>query len=196
MKIFKIDSYKKGFTLIELLVVVAIISLLSSIVITNLESARIKARNVKRISDVEQIRNALFLAFDGSEEDFPISSGWGDYCIGLNDGENCWGNYSRSAGNTALTQSISEYLSPIPVDPSRKNKIGDRYLYINPGPNAVPNHTMLRYGIWTSGPNVPYIVWIPEITPVEDSDCFGMGFVTTCGDFFDCTTLACALPLE
>lgn len=54
----------KGFTLIELLVVVAIISLLSSIVLSSLNSARAKARDARRLSDLHQIRNALELYFD------------------------------------------------------------------------------------------------------------------------------------
>lgn len=50
---------QKGFTLIELLVVVAIIGLLSSVVLISLNSARSKARDAKRISDVNQIGKAL-----------------------------------------------------------------------------------------------------------------------------------------
>ncbi len=51
----------RGFTLIELLVVIAIIGLLASVVLASLESTRAKARDAKRISDLEQIRNALEL---------------------------------------------------------------------------------------------------------------------------------------
>ncbi len=55
---------KKGFTLIELLVVIAIIGILSSVVLASLNSAREKARDGKRISDVKQIQLALELYFD------------------------------------------------------------------------------------------------------------------------------------
>jgi len=59
---------KKGFTLIELLVVVAIIGLLSSIVLASLNSARIRARDAKRLSDIHQIQIALELYFDDNSE--------------------------------------------------------------------------------------------------------------------------------
>lgn len=52
-------AHKSAFTLIELLVVVAIISLLSSIVIANVQEAREKARDTRRIQDLRQIRTAL-----------------------------------------------------------------------------------------------------------------------------------------
>ncbi len=48
---------RRGFTLIEMLVVIAIIGLLSSTVIIGLGSARIKARDSRRVADVTQIQN-------------------------------------------------------------------------------------------------------------------------------------------
>ncbi len=55
---------KKGFTLIELLVVVAIIGLLSTLSIVALNSARAKARDARRVSDVKQIQTALELYYN------------------------------------------------------------------------------------------------------------------------------------
>jgi prepilin-type N-terminal cleavage/methylation domain-containing protein len=52
-------NQKAGFTLIELLVVVAIIGLLSSIVLISLNTARSRARDAKRITDVTQVGKAL-----------------------------------------------------------------------------------------------------------------------------------------
>lgn len=55
---------EKGFTLIELLVVITIIGILSSVVLTSLNSARAKSRDARRVSDIGQIRIALEFYFD------------------------------------------------------------------------------------------------------------------------------------
>jgi len=57
---------KKGFTLIELLVVIAIIALLSTLSVVALNSARAKARDARRVSDIKQIRTALEMYFDSA----------------------------------------------------------------------------------------------------------------------------------
>lgn len=51
----------KGFTLIELLVVISIVSLLSSVVMSSLNGARIKARDAQRIMALKEIEHAILL---------------------------------------------------------------------------------------------------------------------------------------
>jgi len=52
---------KNGFTLIELLVVMVIIGLLAGLILPNFMSARERARDARRKSDLEQIQKALEL---------------------------------------------------------------------------------------------------------------------------------------
>jgi prepilin-type N-terminal cleavage/methylation domain-containing protein len=55
---------QRGFTLIELLVVIAIIGILASVILVSLNSARAKAGDAKRISELNSIQTALQLYYN------------------------------------------------------------------------------------------------------------------------------------
>ena len=61
----------RGFTLIELLVVIAIIGILATLLLLQLNIARQKARDVKRIADITQIRTAIELYFEVNDFAYP-----------------------------------------------------------------------------------------------------------------------------
>ncbi len=99
---------KSGFTLIELLVVIAIIGVLSSVVLASLNTARMKARDSRRISDLKQIKLALELYYDTNGYYPPSNCGWD--CNGY--------RYSYSPGSwNLLAAELSPYISTLPVDP-------------------------------------------------------------------------------
>jgi len=74
---FKQNKRNKGFTLIELLVVIAIIGLLSSVILASVNSARIKARDARRKSDLHQLVNALAMYVSDNGE-LPLSNECGN----------------------------------------------------------------------------------------------------------------------
>ena len=102
---------KRGFTLIELLVVVSIISLLSSIALASVTSARLKARNAKRFQDLAQIRSALNLFYDTNNYYPVLPSGpcgsW-NRSDAIPPGSICW---------SELGTALSPWLPVLPVDP-------------------------------------------------------------------------------
>lgn len=55
----------RGFTLIELLVVIAIIGLLASIILASLNTAQQKGRDATRVSDMQEMANAIALISTG-----------------------------------------------------------------------------------------------------------------------------------
>lgn len=57
-------AHSRGFTLIELLVVISIIGLLASVILVSVNSARRKARDTKRLADMNQMAKALELYFN------------------------------------------------------------------------------------------------------------------------------------
>lgn len=66
---------QKGFTLIELLVVIAIIGVLATIVLVSLNTARQKARDARRESDMHQFSLAMEMYYDSNGSQYFQSTG-------------------------------------------------------------------------------------------------------------------------
>lgn len=86
---------RKGFTLIELLVVVALIGILSTLVLANLNSARERSRDAQRKADLRNIQTAFRLYYNDN----------GSYPPSFPTGGNPW-----IVGGTT-------YMSTFPKDP-------------------------------------------------------------------------------
>ncbi|TSC76101.1 MAG: putative General secretion pathway protein GspG [Parcubacteria group bacterium Gr01-1014_31] len=104
---------RKGFTLIELLVVIAIIGLLSTLAVVALNSARQKARDSKRVSDMKQLQTALEIYFNDKGA-YPPEAGDGEVGNPTN-GYGCLGDLGWEA-DTSCAAPI--YMGLTPRDPS------------------------------------------------------------------------------
>ncbi len=112
-------SSKRGFTLIELLVVISIVSLLSSVILASVNTARARARDAVRYSDIQQIRTAIELYINeyghapylekDCSIDNPLSSG----CEAQSE------NIKGTAGTnwSVLQGELAKYISKLPMDP-------------------------------------------------------------------------------
>jgi type II secretory pathway pseudopilin PulG len=101
------------------LVVIAIIALLSSVVLASLNSARAKARDAKRLQDINSIRTALELYASDHSGSFP----------NINAAELTTPNWTLFV-NTLVS---GGYMSEVPADPT----LGGSYQYVYEGSPGV-----------------------------------------------------------
>ncbi|XKT74852.1 MAG: type II secretion system protein [Patescibacteria group bacterium UBA2103] len=126
---------KKGFTLIELLVVVAIIGMLSSVVLSSLNTARAGARDARRQQDIKQIQTALELYYNVNNA-YPLEVGCdtskGSGSSGCNSSGTDWDESSYIHSGL-----VPGFIADLPVDP-----INDSTYYYNyePGNPAGQNY--------------------------------------------------------
>ena len=95
-------SSKLGFSLIELLIVIAMIGLLSSLLLANLQGARARARDAQRKSDLKQLKTALRMYYNDNQA-YPLS----DDTNHLIDGYDWSDQFS----------STTVYMKNLPMDP-------------------------------------------------------------------------------
>ncbi|MEK9156250.1 MAG: prepilin-type N-terminal cleavage/methylation domain-containing protein [Patescibacteria group bacterium] len=128
---------RSGFTLVELLVVVAIIGILATVIIINLNSSRVRARDARRMSDTEAIAKALDL-YNNDVGHYP-GSGESVNCVASAPGlgysipNDEWTNF----GNLIVSRGF------LPQMPTGDDYAGKQYCRGNQG----------NVGYWSNGGN-------------------------------------------
>lgn len=124
----------RGFTLIELLVVISIIGLISSVIITSINSARVKGRDTERIAQVNQFMRALEVYY----------STYGKYPCGDADCSLIQVRPFTSSSNVGQMLVSARAMAEIPTDPlypsapsaTECNTTGYGYCYCSNGANS------------------------------------------------------------
>lgn len=121
---------RAGFTLIELLIVIAILAILSAIGVSNFQTARIKALDTQRKSDIQTISKSLE-AYTNDHRLYPLSDNGKIVC--KTDGSTCdWGTpFTDDAGTV--------YAARLPEDPS-----GYTYVYNSSDGKSFTLYTYLQ----------------------------------------------------
>lgn len=134
-------AYRKtnfGFTLIELLVVISIISLLTAIILINIQVSRDKAINSKKVQMADEYKKALEL-YNSQNDHYPSATeSFFNKCLGEdNTGGSCF-NGSKLP-DTDINNAIVTYIAgppantdPVIIDGDNYNGIGYVCLTENP----------------------------------------------------------------
>ncbi len=148
----------KGFTLIELLVVIAIIGLLSAVVLASLNAARTKARDARRLSDMQSVVQALQLYANDNNGTYPptptCTGGIGNFC-------------SLSSITSAL---VPKYIPTMPTDPSSGN--GFDYYYCSQSSSG--------YALLMFKQAPPTQFWCYPQTPTPRPAACNYAFISSC----------------
>lgn len=113
----------KAFTLIELLMVIAIIGLLSSVIFVALSSARAKARNAVRLSNIKNYVTVFEIVYD-SHGEFPDPNSTGWYCLGDYEDNRCWNiSGGNPLGNVIESSALNGILDDWIALPADENPV-------------------------------------------------------------------------
>ncbi len=138
---FRTFSYsRRGFTLIEILVVCFIIGVLFVIVIQSLNSAQVKARDARRLKDLDTMQAAVEQYYRDNGH-YPITNcsmggvaatRWTSFDSTLY-GPNVLCSSAGAVGSNTLSQELATYFpsGTVPKDPLPVSNVDAGYLYIS-----------------------------------------------------------------
>lgn len=130
------NRFVRGFTLIEMLVVVSIIGILAVLVSANLNSARSRARDAERKSDLKNIATALRLYYNDNGS-YPAS------------------NYFDALWGEPWTVNTTTYMNTFPKDPLSSQT----YKYENVDSDSFTLSACLENASDASGQNITISGW-------------------------------------
>ncbi len=145
---------KRGFTLIELLVVIAIIGILSSVVLASLNTARSRARDAQRQSDIQNVYRALQLYWLDNNA-YP-STGSLD-TVYMDPGCKTAGAPDQVTANWVPNLVSGGYIASLPQDPRPKDVVlnattgGACYMYSSDGTRFILSAWSTVEGTVTGG---------------------------------------------
>lgn len=171
---FNSQEKLSGFTLIELLVVISIIGLLSAVVLTSLNTTRIRARDGKRAHDLRTMQTVLELYRVSNNGNVPLTASW--KCSDCVAGS---GSYLDAAFFT--TNFITPgHISTWPTDPTLPTSRGSPTVngYIYRSPDGI-NYELLIYQTVENPSSIPNL---RAASPYNNSwrYCSDPGSASTC----------------
>lgn len=168
-----IERLNRGFTLIELLVVISIISLLSTVVIASVSTARANARDAERIANLKQIQSAIELYALDHNGDYPgylsteniYTRTEASATEVSNNGNGCGYGAPGTPGDGVpnympgiwcrFETALAPYIKKLPKPPKINNSFYE-YIYKIPNPTATYNPNNIRFyglGVRLERPN-------------------------------------------
>lgn len=147
------NTKTRGFTLVELLVVISIIGLFAGVILSAVNSARVKAENTNKIAVMQQYQRAIALAYDANGE-YPDPGDTGVKCLGDYSDNLCgWNNVNQE--NAPLDSILDDYIALPKLNPimDNANRTFEGALYQCSNRTAVPGVCTAANIRWFTDPN-------------------------------------------